>query len=148
MMSSCCTLRLKRRRAFSRDSLSWMMTSATFLIHPQSGSDWYLAAPLAGQPAAGCVLLRAPPLVVIIACINNRHFHELGPECSSTSPLRSPVLLTGFEPAALVFFPTTLVRMGRFSIRAAGAANVRYAGCHCSSPCRGPGRTPLAAHSR
>src|SRR5260370_1253566 len=49
MMSSCCTLRLKRRKAFSRDSLSWMMTSATFLIHPQSGSDWYLAAPLAGQ---------------------------------------------------------------------------------------------------
>src|SRR5436190_18494293 len=49
MMSSCCTLRLKRRKAFSRDSLSWMMTSATFLIHPQSGSDWYLAAPLAGE---------------------------------------------------------------------------------------------------
>src|SRR5882724_9302333 len=52
MMSSCCTLRLKRRRAFSRDSLSWMMTSATFLIHPQSGSDWYLAAPFAGQTTA------------------------------------------------------------------------------------------------
>src|SRR5713226_1076110 len=69
MMSSCCTLRLKRRRAFSRDSLSWIMTSATLLIHPQSGSDWYLAAPLAGQASAGCVLLRAPPLVLIIACI-------------------------------------------------------------------------------
>src|SRR5713226_906018 len=69
MMSSCCTLRLKRRRAFSRDSLSWMMTSATFLIHPQSGSDWYLAAPLAGHTAANYVLLRAPPLVLIIACI-------------------------------------------------------------------------------
>src|SRR5712692_2659769 len=62
MMSSCCTLRLKRRRAFSRDSLSWMMTSATLLIHPQSGSDWFLAAPLAGHAAAGCRLLRAPPL--------------------------------------------------------------------------------------
>src|SRR5256885_2334220 len=62
MMSSCCTLRLKRRRAFSRDSLSWMMTSATLLIHPQSGSDWHLAAPLAGQTAAGCVFVRAPPL--------------------------------------------------------------------------------------
>jgi hypothetical protein len=45
------------------------MTSATFLIHPQSGSDWYLAAPLAGQTAANCVLLRAPPLLLIIACI-------------------------------------------------------------------------------
>src|SRR5579864_6752234 len=42
MMSSCCTLRLKRRRAFSRDSLSWMMTSATVVIHPQSGLDWTL----------------------------------------------------------------------------------------------------------
>src|SRR2546430_4818529 len=62
MMSSCCTLRLKRRRAFSRDSLSWMMTSATLLIHPQSGSDWHLAEPLAGQTAAGCVFVRAPPL--------------------------------------------------------------------------------------
>src|SRR6266478_1081915 len=39
MMSSCCTLRLKRRRAFSRDSLSWIMTSATLVIHPQSDSD-------------------------------------------------------------------------------------------------------------
>jgi hypothetical protein len=32
------------------------------LIHPQSGSDWFLAAPLAGHAAAGCRLLRAPPL--------------------------------------------------------------------------------------
>jgi hypothetical protein len=62
MMSSCCTLRLKRRRAFSRDSLSWMMTSATLLIHPQSGSDWYRAVPLAGHAAADWVLLWAPPL--------------------------------------------------------------------------------------
>src|SRR6266480_7428081 len=62
MMSSCCTLRLKRRRAFSRDSLSWMMTSATLLIHPQSGSDWHLAAPLAGQIAAGsCVRAGTAP---------------------------------------------------------------------------------------
>src|SRR3972149_10861471 len=29
MISSCCTLRLKRRKAFSRDSPSWMTTSAT-----------------------------------------------------------------------------------------------------------------------
>lgn len=34
MMSSCCTLRLKRRRAFSRDSLSWIMTSATIHSPP------------------------------------------------------------------------------------------------------------------
>src|SRR5580704_4125279 len=34
MMSSCCTLRLKRRSAFSRDSLSWIMTSATFTLTP------------------------------------------------------------------------------------------------------------------
>jgi hypothetical protein len=46
-----------------------MITSATFLIHPQSGSDWYLAAPLAGQTTANSVLLRAPPLFMIIACI-------------------------------------------------------------------------------
>ncbi|MCU1316684.1 MAG: hypothetical protein JWN63_2006, partial [Candidatus Acidoferrum typicum] len=41
----------------------------TFLIHPQSGSDWYLAAPLASQLAAGYVQLRALPLELIIACI-------------------------------------------------------------------------------
>src|SRR6266436_1226952 len=29
-----------------------------------------------------------------------------------------------------------------------GATNVRYAGCYRRTPCRGPGRTPLAAHSR
>src|SRR5271169_1392730 len=34
MISSCCTLRLKRRSAFSRDSLSWIMTSATFTFTP------------------------------------------------------------------------------------------------------------------
>src|SRR5271167_5169013 len=34
MISSCCTLRLKRRSAFSRDSLSWIMTSATFSFPP------------------------------------------------------------------------------------------------------------------
>jgi len=62
-------LRLKRRKAFSRDSLSWIMTSATLLIHPQSGSDWYLAVLLASQAAPGYVLLRAPPLALIIACI-------------------------------------------------------------------------------
>jgi len=39
------------------------------LIHPQSGSDWFLAAPLAGQATAGCARLRAPPLVLIIARI-------------------------------------------------------------------------------
>lgn len=33
MMSSCCTFRLKRRRALSMDSPSWTFTSAT-LIHP------------------------------------------------------------------------------------------------------------------
>src|SRR5882672_178115 len=55
-------LALERRSAFSRDSFSWMMTSATGLIHPQSGSDWFLAAPLADHAAAGCRLLRAPPL--------------------------------------------------------------------------------------
>src|SRR5215831_10032336 len=35
MMSSCCTLRLKRRRAFSRDSPSCSLTSAK-LTHPQT----------------------------------------------------------------------------------------------------------------
>src|ERR1700691_4936198 len=34
-MSSCCTLRLKRRRAFSRDSPSCSRTSAK-LTHPQT----------------------------------------------------------------------------------------------------------------
>src|SRR5215472_5347469 len=34
-MSSCCTLRLKRRRAFSRDSPSCSLTSAK-LTHPQT----------------------------------------------------------------------------------------------------------------
>src|SRR2546427_8559924 len=36
MMSSCCTLRLKRRRAFSRDSPSWILTSAKLITPP----DW------------------------------------------------------------------------------------------------------------
>src|SRR5215469_8573915 len=35
MMSSCCTLRLKRRRAFSSDSPSCSLTSAK-LTHPQT----------------------------------------------------------------------------------------------------------------
>ena len=38
IMSSCCTLRLKRRRAFSRDSPSCSRTSAK-LTHPQTRPD-------------------------------------------------------------------------------------------------------------
>src|SRR5437868_4109497 len=34
MMSSCCTLRLNRRRALSIDSPSWIFTSATRLTPP------------------------------------------------------------------------------------------------------------------
>src|SRR5215469_10084009 len=37
-MSSCCTLRLKRRRAFSNDSPSCSLTSAK-LTHPQTRPD-------------------------------------------------------------------------------------------------------------
>ena len=36
MMSSCCTLRLKRRSAFSRDSPSWSLTSAKLTTPPNS----------------------------------------------------------------------------------------------------------------
>src|SRR6266404_9185580 len=36
MMSSCCTLRLKRRSAFSRDSPSCSLTSANGLTPPNS----------------------------------------------------------------------------------------------------------------
>src|ERR1700735_1885722 len=38
MISSCCTFRLKRRRAFSRDSPSCSRTSAK-LTHPQTRPD-------------------------------------------------------------------------------------------------------------
>src|SRR5260370_14608898 len=38
MMSSCCTLRLKRRRAFSRDSHSCSRISAK-QTHPQTGPE-------------------------------------------------------------------------------------------------------------
>src|ERR1700737_352374 len=51
MMSSCCTLRLKRRKAFSRDSLSWMMTSATLYSPPIRF----------GLVSCGGVLLRSYP---------------------------------------------------------------------------------------
>jgi len=40
-VESLYCLRFKTPQGHSRDSLSWMMTSATLLIHPQSGSDWF-----------------------------------------------------------------------------------------------------------
>src|SRR5258706_9042737 len=39
MMSSCWTFLLKRRRAFSRGSPSWILTSAK-LKHPTLDPDW------------------------------------------------------------------------------------------------------------
>src|ERR1700722_20558431 len=56
MISSCCTLRLKRRSAFSRDSLSWIMTSATFTFTPNPGRIGYVRC---------YSLVRTPPLVII-----------------------------------------------------------------------------------
>jgi hypothetical protein len=64
MMSSCCTLRLKRRKAFSKDSDSWMMTSATLNSPPIRF----------GLVTCGVVVYGAPPMS-IIAC-NRRHVHE------------------------------------------------------------------------
>src|ERR1700744_5184564 len=64
MMSSCCTLRLKRRKAFSKDSDSWMMTSATLNSPPIRF----------GLVTCGVVVYGAPPMD-IIAC-NQRHVHE------------------------------------------------------------------------
>src|ERR1700751_5450133 len=64
MMSSCCTLRLKRRKAFSKDSDSWMMTSATLNSPPIRF----------GLVTCGVVFYGAPPMD-IIAC-NQRHVHE------------------------------------------------------------------------
>jgi|ERR1700722_9800463 hypothetical protein len=64
MMSSCCTLRLKRRKAFSKDSDSWMMTSATLNSPPIRF----------GLVTCGVVVYGAPPMS-IIACIR-RHVHE------------------------------------------------------------------------
>src|SRR5215472_4344167 len=56
MISSCCTLRLKRRSAFSRDSLSWIITSANEL-HLYSGSEWFDAVPTADLQHCSCVAL-------------------------------------------------------------------------------------------
>src|ERR1700743_1459684 len=64
MMSSCCTLRLKRRKAFSKDSDSWMMTSATLNSPPIRF----------GLVNCGVVVYGAPPMS-IIAC-NRRYVHE------------------------------------------------------------------------
>src|ERR1700732_3013017 len=67
MMSSCCTLRLKRRKAFSRDSLSWMMTSATLYSPPIRF----------GLVSCGVTISGAPPLE-IIACWMPRLHVEVG----------------------------------------------------------------------
>src|SRR5690348_3252834 len=64
MMSSCCTLRLNRRKAFSKDSDSWMMTSATLNSPPIRF----------GLVTCGVVVYGAPPKN-IIAC-NRRYAHE------------------------------------------------------------------------
>jgi hypothetical protein len=64
MMSSCCTLRLKRRKAFSKDSDSWMMTSATLNSPPIRF----------GLVTCGVVVYGAPPMD-IIAC-NRRYAHK------------------------------------------------------------------------
>jgi hypothetical protein len=86
-----------------------MMTSATLLIHPQSGSDWFLAAPLAGQAAAGYALLRAPPLFLIIARIVR---FAAAPERSLASsnqflPSKSRNLYIFSIPAPVLNPPTT-----------------------------------------
>ena len=44
MMSSCCTLRLNRRKALSKGSPSVTWTSAMYLIHPLPG-EWLPRAP-------------------------------------------------------------------------------------------------------
>jgi hypothetical protein len=61
MMSSCCTFRLKRRSAFSRDSLSWIMTSATN-HSPPIRVDWILSCPAAVRPLRFPVNCRHRPL--------------------------------------------------------------------------------------
>jgi len=62
MMSSCCTLR-KTPQGHSQGFTLLDDDFSHLLIHPQSGSDWFLRLPLAGQATPGCVLLRAPPLI-------------------------------------------------------------------------------------
>src|SRR5260370_32537866 len=90
-----------------------------------------------------------PSVYPIDSRITKNHSPGFGPEPSPLGAFFARRLpLTAFEAASLVFLPATIVRMSRFSIRAAGATNVRHAGCHRSTPCRGPGRTPLAAYSR
>src|SRR5271169_5632995 len=59
MMSSCCTLRLKRRRAFSRDSLSWIITSATLNFTPNPVRIGFLRR---------LCTWRTPSLSISIAC--------------------------------------------------------------------------------
>jgi hypothetical protein len=67
MMSSCCTFRLKRRSAFSRDSPSCNLTSAKATTPPNlSGVDWlFIARFLAqvkGYVTGGRVKCRLAPL--------------------------------------------------------------------------------------
>src|SRR5271163_1708774 len=67
MISSCCTLRLKRRSAFSRDSLSWIMTSATFTFTPNPVRIGYVR---------WYCLVRTPPLVIIARQPPRGHAHR------------------------------------------------------------------------
>jgi len=69
MMSFLLHLALETPQSIFQGFTSLDDDFSHFINSPQSGSDWYLAAPLAGQNCANCVLQRAPPLVLIIACI-------------------------------------------------------------------------------
>src|SRR5580692_7503656 len=103
MMSSCCTLRLKRRSAFSRDSLSWIMTSATFTFTPNPVRIGYVRR---------YCLVRTPPLVIIARQPPRGHAHRWlhltksfhravyknmldGPDIDLRTITRSGVTLTG-----------------------------------------------------
>ena len=113
-MSSDCTFLLKRRSAFSRDSPSWMTTSAT-RIHPRSPLNVELhelgnhqCNRFTPEPAIANVFYRPPDLKsrpklpkrrITLLCnplVNISRPCSLGPPSRPANPLRSarlPVLL-------------------------------------------------------